>query len=157
MFFIPSVLTLVCLHLSVRVLCVGGDGSVAELCHALVLRAQLDTGSPEKPVKSTLPLGIIPAGKDRKRPHIELYHTDLRTVCKKCLPWLTSDVCLLLPLIFTGSTDVVSCSVHGVRDPVTAALHVILGSTCCNSIVSFLCFLGLSYTLTSSEQDHKYC
>uniref|UniRef100_A0A3P8V4W2 Ceramide kinase-like n=1 Tax=Cynoglossus semilaevis TaxID=244447 RepID=A0A3P8V4W2_CYNSE len=70
------------------VLCVGGDGSVAELCHALVLRAQLDTGSPEKPV---------------------------------------NDVCLLLPLIFTGSTDVVSCSVHGVRDPVTAALHVILG------------------------------
>ncbi|XP_008326428.1 ceramide kinase-like protein [Cynoglossus semilaevis] len=69
------------------VLCVGGDGSVAELCHALVLRAQLDTGSPEKPVKSTLPLALI----------------------------------------FTGSTDVVSCSVHGVRDPVTAALHVILG------------------------------
>uniref|UniRef100_A0A3B3DMJ2 Ceramide kinase-like n=1 Tax=Oryzias melastigma TaxID=30732 RepID=A0A3B3DMJ2_ORYME len=27
----------------------------------------------------------------------------------------------------TGSTDVVSCSVHGVRDPVTAALHIILG------------------------------
>uniref|UniRef100_A0A3Q2VLR8 Ceramide kinase-like n=1 Tax=Haplochromis burtoni TaxID=8153 RepID=A0A3Q2VLR8_HAPBU len=27
----------------------------------------------------------------------------------------------------TGSTDVVSCSVHGVRDPVTAALHIVLG------------------------------
>ncbi|XP_044072996.1 ceramide kinase-like protein [Siniperca chuatsi] len=67
--------------------CVGGDGSVAELCHALVLRAQLDADSPEKPVKPVLPLGIIPA----------------------------------------GSTDVVSCSVHGVRDPVTAALHIILG------------------------------
>ncbi|KAI3356094.1 hypothetical protein L3Q82_017362 [Scortum barcoo] len=70
-----------------RVVCVGGDGSVAELCHALVLRAQLDANSPEKPVKPALPLGIIPA----------------------------------------GSTDVVSCSVHGVRDPVTAALHVVLG------------------------------
>ncbi|KAL7385592.1 hypothetical protein ABVT39_024786 [Epinephelus coioides] len=69
------------------VVCVGGDGSVAELCHALVLRAQLDADSPEKPVKPVLPLGIIPA----------------------------------------GSTDVVSCSVHGVRDPVTAALHIILG------------------------------
>ncbi|XP_029937198.1 ceramide kinase-like protein [Myripristis murdjan] len=67
--------------------CVGGDGSVAEVCHALVLRAQLDAGSPETPERATLPLGIIPA----------------------------------------GSTDVVSCSVHGVRDPVTAALHIILG------------------------------
>uniref|UniRef100_A0A3P9D2E4 Ceramide kinase-like n=1 Tax=Maylandia zebra TaxID=106582 RepID=A0A3P9D2E4_9CICH len=81
------VLTLVFFHLSIRVVCVGGDGSVAELCHALVLRAQLDADSPEKPVRATLPLGIIPA----------------------------------------GSTDVVSCSVHGVRDPVTAALHIVLG------------------------------
>ncbi|KAM3607318.1 uncharacterized protein V6R79_005582 [Siganus canaliculatus] len=69
------------------VVCVGGDGSVAELCHAMVFRAQLDANSPEKPVKPVLPLGIIPA----------------------------------------GSTDVVSCSVHGVRDPVTAALHIVLG------------------------------
>ncbi|XP_037344511.2 ceramide kinase-like protein isoform X2 [Pungitius pungitius] len=69
------------------VVCVGGDGSVAEVCHAMVLRAQLDANSPEKPVKPVLPLGIIPA----------------------------------------GSTDVVSCSVHGVRDPVTAALHIVLG------------------------------
>ncbi|XP_061696899.1 ceramide kinase-like protein isoform X2 [Syngnathoides biaculeatus] len=69
------------------VVCVGGDGSVAELCHALVLRAQLDTNSPSIPVRPSLPLGIIPA----------------------------------------GSTDVVSCSVHGVRDPVTAAIHIILG------------------------------
>lgn len=43
--------------------CVGGDGSVAELCHAMVFRAQLDADSPEKPVKPVLPLGIIPAGK----------------------------------------------------------------------------------------------
>lgn len=28
---------------------------------------------------------------------------------------------------FTGSTDVVSCSVHGVRDPATAAMHIVLG------------------------------
>ncbi|XP_068184685.1 ceramide kinase-like protein [Antennarius striatus] len=69
------------------VVCVGGDGSVTELCHAVILRAQIDAGSPDKPVKAVLPLGIIPA----------------------------------------GSTDVVSCSVHGVRDPVTAALHIVLG------------------------------
>ncbi|KAM3837952.1 ceramide kinase-like protein, partial [Diretmus argenteus] len=70
--------------------CIGGDGSVAELAHALVLRAQLDANIPEsdpKPVKPVKPLGIIPA----------------------------------------GSTDIVSCSVHGVRDPVTAAMHIILG------------------------------
>ncbi|XP_029386632.1 ceramide kinase-like protein [Echeneis naucrates] len=67
--------------------CVGGDGSVAEMCHALVLRAQLDANYPEKPVKPVLSLGIIPA----------------------------------------GSTDVIPCSVHGVRDPVTAALHIVLG------------------------------
>ncbi|XP_043987349.1 ceramide kinase-like protein isoform X2 [Gambusia affinis] len=80
------------------VVCVGGDGSVAELCHALVLRAQLDADSPENPVRATLPLGIIPA----------------------------------------GSTDVVSCSVHGVRDPVTAALHVVLGHLQQVDMCSFL-------------------
>lgn len=64
------VLTLVFFHLSIRVVCVGGDGSVAELCHALVLRAQLDADSPEKPVRATLPLGIIPAGK-QGHSHIE--------------------------------------------------------------------------------------
>uniref|UniRef100_A0A8C5DDR8 Ceramide kinase-like n=1 Tax=Gouania willdenowi TaxID=441366 RepID=A0A8C5DDR8_GOUWI len=47
----------------------------------------MDANSPLDPVKSRLPLGIIPA----------------------------------------GSTDVISCSVHGVRDPVTAALHIVLG------------------------------
>lgn len=59
----PPVLMEMCPHLSIRVVCVGGDGSVAELCHALVLRAQLDANSPENPVRAALPLGIIPAGK----------------------------------------------------------------------------------------------
>ncbi|KAM4608343.1 ceramide kinase-like protein [Polymixia lowei] len=73
------------------VVCVGGDGSVSEVAHALVLRAQLDAhrnpDSDLSPARASLPLGIIPA----------------------------------------GSTDIVSCSVHGVRHPVTAALHIILG------------------------------
>ncbi|CAL9689865.1 unnamed protein product [Knipowitschia caucasica] len=70
------------------VVVVGGDGSVAELCHGLVLRTQLDTGSAlDRPSRVSLPVGIVPA----------------------------------------GSTDIVPCSVHGVRDPVTAALHIILG------------------------------
>lgn len=60
------VLILFCLPLVVSVVCVGGDGSVAELCHAMVLRAQLDADSPEKPVKPVLPLGIIPAGETRR-------------------------------------------------------------------------------------------
>ncbi|KAK7938932.1 hypothetical protein WMY93_002258 [Mugilogobius chulae] len=70
------------------VVVVGGDGSVAELCHGLVLRTQLDTDSAlERPSRVSLPLGIIPA----------------------------------------GSTDIVACSVHGVRDPVTATLLIVLG------------------------------
>ncbi|XP_061580235.1 ceramide kinase-like protein [Cololabis saira] len=81
------------------VVCVGGDGSVAELCHALVLRAQLDADQPEKPVRPAIPVGIIPA----------------------------------------GSTDVVSCSVHGVRDPVTAALHIVLGHLQQVDMCSFWC------------------
>uniref|UniRef100_A0A3B3IMV1 Ceramide kinase-like n=1 Tax=Oryzias latipes TaxID=8090 RepID=A0A3B3IMV1_ORYLA len=64
------------------VVCVGGDGSVAELCHALVFRAQLDANLPEKPVKAVLPLGIIPAGTKnnffRKNQHIEV-------LCKKSI------------------------------------------------------------------------
>lgn len=110
-------------------MCVGGDGSVAELCHAVVLRAQLDADSPEKPVKPVLPLGIIPAGEKE-----DMQHVDPHTVALHCtethisiLQYVETDgqgVCLS---VFTGSTDVVSCSVHGVRDPVTAALHVVLG------------------------------
>ncbi|KAL1267500.1 hypothetical protein QQF64_032863 [Cirrhinus molitorella] len=73
------------------VVCVGGDGSVAEVAHGLLLRAQMDAGrdtdSIFTPVQAALPLGIIPA----------------------------------------GSTDVVACSVHGIRRAVTAALHIIMG------------------------------
>ncbi|XP_028848032.1 ceramide kinase-like protein isoform X2 [Denticeps clupeoides] len=73
------------------VVCVGGDGSVAEVAHGLLLRAQMDAGrdtdSIFTPVQAALPLGIIPA----------------------------------------GSTNVVACSVHGIRHAASAALHIILG------------------------------
>ncbi len=50
------------------VVCVGGDGSVAEVAHGLLLRAQMDAGrdtdSIFTPVQAALPLGIIPAGED---------------------------------------------------------------------------------------------
>ncbi|XP_018414996.1 PREDICTED: ceramide kinase-like protein [Nanorana parkeri] len=48
------------------IVCVGGDGSVSEVVHGLLLRAQLDAGKNVNanfsPVRATLPLGIIPAG-----------------------------------------------------------------------------------------------
>ncbi|XP_077304248.1 ceramide kinase-like protein isoform X2 [Lithobates pipiens] len=48
------------------VICVGGDGSVSEVAHGLLLRAQMDAGkninANFSPVRATLPLGIIPAG-----------------------------------------------------------------------------------------------
>uniref|UniRef100_A0A8C1SII0 Ceramide kinase-like n=1 Tax=Cyprinus carpio TaxID=7962 RepID=A0A8C1SII0_CYPCA len=48
------------------VVCVGGDGFVAEVAHGLLLRAQMDAGrdtdSIFTPVQAALPLGIIPAG-----------------------------------------------------------------------------------------------
>uniref|UniRef100_A0A8C2EQU4 Ceramide kinase-like n=1 Tax=Cyprinus carpio TaxID=7962 RepID=A0A8C2EQU4_CYPCA len=73
------------------VVCVGGDGFVAEVAHGLLLRAQMDAGrdtdSIFTPVQAALPLGIIPA----------------------------------------GSTNVVACSVHGIRRAMTAALHIIMG------------------------------
>ncbi|XP_065108300.1 ceramide kinase-like protein isoform X2 [Paramisgurnus dabryanus] len=83
------------------VVCVGGDGSVAEVAHGLLLRAQMDAGrdtdSIFTPVQAALPLGIIPA----------------------------------------GSTDVVACSVYGIRHVVTAAMHIIMGSRQSVDVCSF--------------------
>ncbi|XP_056610490.1 ceramide kinase-like protein [Triplophysa dalaica] len=61
-----SVLKDCCLDDYDGVVCVGGDGSVAEVAHGLLLRAQMDAGrdtdSIFTPVQAALPLGIIPAG-----------------------------------------------------------------------------------------------
>ncbi|XP_038645189.1 ceramide kinase-like protein isoform X4 [Scyliorhinus canicula] len=74
------------------VVCVGGDGTVSEVAHGLLLRAQTDArrdiDSNFMPVRASLPLGIIPA----------------------------------------GSTNVLSFSVHGIKHPCTAAMHIIMGN-----------------------------
>ncbi|KAJ8352173.1 hypothetical protein SKAU_G00236490 [Synaphobranchus kaupii] len=83
------------------VVVVGGDGSVAEVAHGLLLRAQMDAGrhtdSIFTPVRAALPLGVIPA----------------------------------------GSTDIVAYSVHGIRHPVTAAMHIIMGHRQAVDVCSF--------------------
>ncbi|XP_036401904.1 ceramide kinase-like protein [Megalops cyprinoides] len=83
------------------VVCVGGDGSVAEVAHGLLLRAQMDAGKDTDsiftPVRAALPLGVIPA----------------------------------------GSTDIVAGSVHGIRHPITAAMHIIMGHRQVVDVCSF--------------------
>ncbi|KAM3915908.1 ceramide kinase-like protein [Leptodactylus fuscus] len=74
------------------IVCVGGDGSVSEVAHGLLLRAQMDAGKTingsMSPVRAPLPLGVIPA----------------------------------------GTTNILAYSLHGIRHPVTAALHIIMGN-----------------------------
>ncbi|KAJ8012947.1 hypothetical protein DPEC_G00048180 [Dallia pectoralis] len=86
------------------VVVVGGDGSVAEVVHGLLLRAQMDAGrdtdSIFTPVRTPLPLGVIPA----------------------------------------GSTDIVACSVHGIRHPATGAMHIIMGNHQNVDVCSFSSF-----------------
>uniref|UniRef100_A0A7M4F470 DAGKc domain-containing protein n=1 Tax=Crocodylus porosus TaxID=8502 RepID=A0A7M4F470_CROPO len=51
------------------VVCVGGDGSISEVAHGLLLKAQIDAGKETDyiltPVRAPVPLGIIPAGESK--------------------------------------------------------------------------------------------
>ncbi|KAL0963710.1 hypothetical protein UPYG_G00309860 [Umbra pygmaea] len=67
------------------VVVVGGDGSVAEVVHGLVLRAQMDAGcDPDSiftPVRAPLPLGVIPAGLHGRGGVFCPWHTEPRYGC----------------------------------------------------------------------------
>ncbi|XP_070587977.1 ceramide kinase-like protein isoform X2 [Erythrolamprus reginae] len=68
------------------VVCVGGDGTVSEIAHGLLVRAQMDAGkncdNAFVPVKSQLPLGIIPAGSTNILAHTlnGIQHTQTATL-----------------------------------------------------------------------------
>lgn len=93
--------------------------------------------------------------------------------CLESKGWLRHILIFLhsFSVCFTGSTDVVSCSVHGVRDPATAAMHIVLGkppptpthiyytvdmSPCvdftCFSFAFFVVFFLVVLFLSSSEE-----
>ncbi|NWJ03109.1 CERKL protein, partial [Crypturellus undulatus] len=73
------------------VVCVGGDGSVSEVAHGLLLKAQIDAGKDTdyvlRPARAPLPLGVIPA----------------------------------------GTTNILAHTLYGIKHPVTATLHIIMG------------------------------
>ncbi|XP_074071673.1 ceramide kinase-like protein [Macrotis lagotis] len=55
------------------IICVGGDGFASEVAHGLLLRAQMDAGKDTNyiptPVRTPVPLGIIPAGSTNVLAH----------------------------------------------------------------------------------------
>ncbi|KPP66269.1 hypothetical protein Z043_115251 [Scleropages formosus] len=107
------------------VVCVGGDGMFSELLHGVIGRTQQEAGLSENdPAAALQPcnlhIGIIPAGQAAGRRRRDR----VRRVC-------TLEVCAAPDrfVFAAGSTDCVCFATVGVNDPVTSALHIIIGDS----------------------------
>lgn len=103
-----------------RVVCVGGDGTFSEILHGLIGRTQQEAGLNENDPAVTLQpcplhIGIIPAGNDGVIP-------ELMAVVRSRVTSLILDLVSVV-----GSTDCVCFATVGVIDPITSALHIIVG------------------------------
>lgn len=104
-----------------RVVCVGGDGMFGEILHGLIGRTQQESGLCENDPAVTLQpcplhIGIIPAGNNA-------------FIKNPCADWSWSCSCVthIHIVSLVGSTDCVCYATVGVIDPVTSALHIIIG------------------------------
>ncbi|KAJ4925007.1 hypothetical protein JOQ06_003954 [Pogonophryne albipinna] len=108
------------------VVCVGGDGMFSEILHGLISRTQTDNGvDPNQPDAELVPcsvhIGIIPADEQGKS------NSSSGLACSAFL------VLSLFPLghapFLTWSTDCICFATVGTNDPVTSALHIIVGDS----------------------------
>lgn len=96
----------------------------SEILHGLIGRTQQEAGCCENDPAVTLQpcplhIGIIPAGNDALR---QLFKCLMDGVRRRAV---TAHILLFAPTI--GSTDCVCFATVGVIDPVTSALHIIIG------------------------------
>ena len=105
-----TLLQTVPLHGQDGVISVGGDGMFAEVFNGVTIRAARDASldvddKATEFVRPGIRVGFIPGGD-----------YDLLICCD------AEHICL-------GSTDSISMCLHGTTDPVTAALHIVLGDS----------------------------
>ena len=100
------------------IISIGGDGMFAEVFNGVTIRtakdADIDIDDKNVSfVKPQIPVGFIPAGKDSNVPMLIKHKA-----------------------FVSGSTDCISMSLTGSADPVTAALHIVLGNQMQVDIIS---------------------